>query len=349
MNITFLTPTLESAGGTLVLRRYADHLVSQGHKVTIISPRRGAWEGSSQVTVLTYRPLPLRYADTLTFQLPYWRAILNLIPTDTDWIIPIYTPLLVPALRFTRTHPHTRILLLAQESMEVPIIGPYNRWLLARPQTAAGLSGIVTVAKTLTEQITPLVQGKVAIKTIPNGIDHTLFKPADTPREEVLLFVGRPNVTKGYPNFLKLLERLQESFPHVRGWVVAPPEPALSHPLIQHQIATPETIAPFYQRCRLYVNLSVAESFGFPPLEAMACGTPVVVTDTSGVRQYAHHEENCLVIPVNDLEAAVTACTRILTDLKLQETLVANGLETAKDYSWNRAEDAFAGFLAQLN
>ncbi len=56
-------------------------------------------------------------------------------------------------------------------------------------------------------------------------------------------------------------------------------------------------------------------------LEAFACGRPVVVSDSSGVRDYLRHEENCLVVPCGNVMALRSAIERLLSDAALRERL----------------------------
>ena len=83
------------------------------------------------------------------------------------------------------------------------------------------------------------------------------------------------------------------------------------------------------------------ESFGLPPLEAMACGVPVVTTDCGGIRDYAVDGYNALIVPPGDPEAVADAVLKILRDDKFRERLVEHGIETAKQRSWDKVVDKF--------
>lgn len=351
MHLTFLTPTLEAAGGTVVLHHYVEASLAAGHQVTLVSPARGKWPTHHErLAIATYPAVKVRYSDTLSFQAPYWKAILHNIPTDTDWLIPIYTPLLVPAIRFRQQHPGVGILLLAQESMEIPIIGPYNRWLLGRRRVHQAVAGIVAVSEKLAEQVSQLVPKSTPVRTILNGIDHSIFRPQpEISKKEEILFVGRPDVTKGYPVFLEALELLQAEFPNLRGRVAAAEQYTIKHPLVVHSPSTQAELATWYAQASVYVSLSLAESFGFPPLEAMACRTPVVTTRNTGTSQYIEDGRNCLVVPVKNAPATAAAIARILKDASLAQKLIAAAEKTAARFDWTTAAPTFLTFLADLD
>ncbi len=71
------------------------------------------------------------------------------------------------------------------------------------------------------------------------------------------------------------------------------------------------------------------EPFGLVPVEAMACGTPVVATGVGGSAEFLRHEENCLLVPPGDPVALAAAIRRLAEDPGLRERLVAEGHRTA--------------------
>ena len=111
---------------------------------------------------------------------------------------------------------------------------------------------------------------------------------------------------------------------------------------------TRSELADLYRACDLFVSASWREGFGVPPLEAMACAAPVVLTDSGGVREYARHEENCLMVPPRDPVALADAMLRVLTEPDLAERLRRNGPPTAARFTWEQAVDRFERALYNL-
>jgi glycosyltransferase involved in cell wall biosynthesis len=72
------------------------------------------------------------------------------------------------------------------------------------------------------------------------------------------------------------------------------------------------------------------EPFGLVPLEAMACGTPVVATGTGGSGEFLAHERNALLVAKDDATALANAVRRLAADAKLRRALVIAGRETAR-------------------
>jgi glycosyltransferase involved in cell wall biosynthesis len=80
---------------------------------------------------------------------------------------------------------------------------------------------------------------------------------------------------------------------------------------------------------------SLYEGFGLPPLEAMACGTPVIVSNNTSLPEVVG-EAGILINPYSEEEIA-SAIQRIVSDSSLHQVLSQKGLERAGQYSWDRA------------
>jgi len=83
-------------------------------------------------------------------------------------------------------------------------------------------------------------------------------------------------------------------------------------------------------RCFLYPSL--LEGFGFPPLEAMACGTPVVASDRASLPEVVG--DAALLVDPEDVDALAGAVRRALADDALAADLRERGLRRASLYSW---------------
>ncbi len=349
MTVTFLTPTLELHGGTLILANYANYLVEQGHEVTIISPNRGhGLPFDDKIIIKTYPALSVRYLDTVLFQLPYWRQVLKLVE-DCDFLIPIYTPLLWPVITAKlRKKLKAKIVLIGQEAFEMPLIGAYNRFLLNKKKVKANLSQVAAVSEPIAGVFRQLL-GIEKVTLITNGIDLELFKPRKLPREQFLLFVGRPVFPKGYALFKAVAQALQHENPGLQAKVISPDlEVKDDNGITWVPFESRQQLAELYNQAVMYICASTGESFGLPALEAMASHTPVITTATIGSTQYARNEENCLVVPIGDGQAMLSAARRLLNDKALVTKLTEEGLKTAQKYDQKAALVTFAMLLTNL-
>ncbi len=83
---------------------------------------------------------------------------------------------------------------------------------------------------------------------------------------------------------------------------------------------------------------SLYEGFGLPVLEAMACGTPVVASNTSAIPEVAG--EAGILVPPHDVAALAAALERVLADAVLRADLRARGLAQAAPFTWRRSAEA---------
>jgi glycosyltransferase involved in cell wall biosynthesis len=165
-----------------------------------------------------------------------------------------------------------------------------------------------------------------------------------------LLYVGRTNAQKNIP-------RLVEAFAVLRGEIRDFPayrdlrliiigdeigrQPALRQAVIQSRVESVvrflgfvpiETLRAFYQLATAFVFPSLYEGFGLPPLEAMACGTPVICSNVSSLPEVTG-DAAVKVNPENVFDIA-RGMREVLLDPELRHKLVAQGFAQAKKFSW---------------
>ena len=96
-----------------------------------------------------------------------------------------------------------------------------------------------------------------------------------------------------------------------------------------------DTLAVFYRLARAFVFPSLYEGFGLPPLEAMACGTPVVTSNVSSLPEVAGGA--AILVDPYDADSIADGITRAVTDEALRAELIARGLARARDFSWTQS------------
>lgn len=93
-----------------------------------------------------------------------------------------------------------------------------------------------------------------------------------------------------------------------------------------------EEMPALYSEADSFIFPSLYEGFGLPPLEAMACGTPVITSNTSSLPEIVG-DAGILVDP-HDVKGFANAMNRVLTDDGLKEEMARKGLQRAKLFTW---------------
>ena len=179
------------------------------------------------------------------------------------------------------------------------------------------------------------------IEIVPNGVDE-FFSPGDG-AHDYILFVGTLEPRKGLEHLVSVWWSLPQRPRLVlcgdRGWRTSIEE----LPGIEWTgFVSRERLRDLYRGALMFVYPSRYEGFGIPPLEAMACGTPVIATRTGAIPEYAG--DAALLVDPFDREALRDAMLRLLIDRALRDELGARGAERAKSYRW----DASAKTMAEL-
>jgi GT2 family glycosyltransferase len=178
---------------------------------------------------------------------------------------------------------------------------------------------------------------------IAPGIDLDNFRRVDRPRrDDVVLAIGRSLPLKNLPLTVEAWSRLD---PRPELWMFGV-EPELGPRFGARYFARPTDgrVNELLNEATVFVQTSIHEGFCLPLLEAMAAGAPVVSTDAHGNRDFCRHGENCL-IAAPDPQSVSHSLARILGDPGLRARLVDAGLETAREYAWERRVDRLERFL----
>jgi glycosyltransferase involved in cell wall biosynthesis len=188
--------------------------------------------------------------------------------------------------------------------------------------------------------------------TVYPGLDHAAGVPPQEQAEEVkktlglkapyLLNVGTLEPRKNIPFLVQVFEHLS-AFPGelvlagMRGWKDEPILASLRDSPRADRIrylgyVDDRWLPGLYAGSELFVFPSLYEGFGFPPLEAMACGTPVVASQGGSLPETLG--EAAVLVPGYDAEHWAEIIARLLADRQERDRLSGAGLRQAERYTW---------------
>ena len=201
------------------------------------------------------------------------------------------------------------------------------------------------------------------IKVIYHGLNHSLFKIYDDTRlafeipKQFILCVGSIEPRKNLLGLLKAYNLLDKAFKSkyklvlvgFKGW-----ENSEVMELIKqddehiHYLGyiSDEELAKVYNRASCFVYPSFYEGFGLPPLEAMACATPVVTSDISSIPEVC--QDAVVYCDPHDAEDIKEKIELVLKDTLLQEELIQKGLKRASMFTWEKSAKAHELLFLEL-
>lgn len=165
-----------------------------------------------------------------------------------------------------------------------------------------------------------------------------------------ILYVGAIYKRRNVQNLIKAFQNLTSFLKDYQLLIVGKPSPSLDmdlggliestnlqigkNKIIQINYVEEEFLPWLYNAADLFVYPSSYEGFGLPPLEAMACGTPVMTSDCPAVQEVVG--DAAVKIDPNDVDLISKTMLRVLTDERLRKELAKKGLERAKMFSWSK-------------
>lgn len=210
------------------------------------------------------------------------------------------------------------------------------------------------------------------IRVVPCGVDNEKFCPCTEPERipvvkeslgiegDYFLYLGtlepRKNLERLITAYKALVNKLGEKSPKLvlaggKGWlyegIFARVERlGLQDKVIFTKYVPSEDMNPLMCGALAFVFPSLYEGFGMPPLEAMACGVPVLA---SGEASLPEVTGDCAVIcDAYSPKSIANGLYRLYADEKLRKDLSARGLERAKQFTWERSAEMLCSIYEEL-
>ncbi|PKL31192.1 glycosyltransferase family 1 protein [Candidatus Saccharibacteria bacterium HGW-Saccharibacteria-1] len=194
----------------------------------------------------------------------------------------------------------------------------------------------------------PAINQSVFYKRSQNEIKSIKDKYGIT--GDYILFVGNIEPRKNLKNLLlayeKLANDIKSKYPLLivgaKGWL----DDEINSIIIRlksqgdfiqqpNSYIKDEDLPAIYSGAKIFIYPSLYEGFGIPPLEAMACGTPVITSDNSSIPEAVG--DAAITVNARSAFEITNNITKLIIDKKLQRELIAKGYEQINNFSWNKS------------
>ena len=190
------------------------------------------------------------------------------------------------------------------------------------------------------------------ISVIPCGIDTDFYKQDSSIgiEENRLLFVGRLKKYKGVQHLLKAMKILQKKNIHTKLTVIGEGDYSHSLKLLVGKLQLQDDVSfegfisqdeklHFLQQAYIAVFPSAKEGWGLTVIEANCCGTPVIASDSDGLRDSVQDGKTGILVKHEDPDALAQALEQVLNNPKKRKQFSTNALKWAKTFNWDLTGD----------
>lgn len=235
------------------------------------------------------------------------------------------------------------------------VLGWMTHWSVRRAPVALAVSRYA--GEVLTEGLSAHQKNKLVI--VPHGVSPR-FHPDDSPRQDFLLAVGDLYVQKNLHGLIEALALLAEALPDLRLKVAGRPVDKAYGDRLRQRLAqlglsdrvdflgslAPDQLADLYRQCRLFVFPSLAETFGNPLVEAMACGAPVACARITAMPEVAGDAVE--YFDPRDPADMARSLKNMWTDAARREEYSARAVRRAALFSWEETAQRTANALVAV-
>jgi glycosyltransferase involved in cell wall biosynthesis len=214
---------------------------------------------------------------------------------------------------------------------------------------------IITGSKYIKDEVVDQLRYEAdRVEVIHHGIDHEYFRRFDRSLlngfvaahnlpARFILFVGSIEPRKNLKNALLAYNSLPDAFKKEYKFVLAgfsgwKNEEVMKIIRKEANIVylgylPNEDLAYLYNLASVFLYPSLYEGFGLPPLEAMACGTPVIVSDSSSLPEVCR--DAAFYIDPRSIESISDGIIKVISDSELRSALTQKGVDRANMFSWD--------------
>lgn len=326
LKITFLTPHVGLSGGVKMILKYAHLLSKRGHEVTVICPDKLFFMGKN---ILNWKPkwteleAKLKYVPSFDYK---WIPNGDIV-VATAWGTATY------AIKYPK-----------EKGTKIYFIQHYESlWSRAPPnmvdETYKYRMRKIVVSSWLKEIMERKFGSSADVIVNPVNFTQYYYTGSREKQQNVrVCMMHHIYKWKGIDDGLKAFKIVKEKHPEIQLVMFGVSRRKIPIDCEYHYNVPESKLKDVYSSCHIYLCPSWYEGLGMPAMEAMACKSALVTTDTKGCRDYAIHEKTALVSPPRKPELLARNIVKLIEDRALMEKIALNGYAKIREFdSWDNA------------
>lgn len=366
LKVTFILPFVNLTGGIKILLEHANRLAKRGYQISIIYPGV-LFHGDKFATEnITWQ---WRLVEAPLRQLKYWFFTSLLGKTEADWFTldrrvrlkrtPDLSARYIPTANIViGTAPETIPWVASyptEKGIKVHFAQDYEVWYLPEDFVRGTFDHremrLITIGgwqKKLYESF-----GRKVEAVIPDGVDLDRFNPgdrtySDNSRPTRVLMNYHEAPYKGIADgqtAIKLVRQAGHKIDLVMfGMHPLPAELGVEY----HQAIAEADLPTLYRSCDIFLWPTHREGFGLPPMEALACGTPVVATATGAVADYLKESIDGFIIPIKQPKQLAAKLLRLVIEPAKRAQMGKAGAKAMLNWDWDNQTDKLEKYLLSI-
>lgn len=352
MKIVFILPSLKTGGGNRVIIELSNELVNRDIDVDIVYPSNSkeinTFTISKKINLIsigTYKSSKIMKLLNLFRLFPYLsKTYNNELLIFTDPIMSIFIPL-------TKNNHVYRFIQADDYAIYDDLLVLKHKTFLILYKILTKLSYHYDVKYLFNSTYTYEKFLEVShtkhtfFNLIHPAINHTIFYNQNIREksETNICVVARKHPWKGFVDFIHAFNNLKSRL-QINNIYLISHDDLSEFDLTGMQLIKPKSdheIAHYMNKAHIFVSSSWWEGFGLPPLEAMACGCSVILTNAGGVNEYAVPNENCLMYEPKNIKQLQKSLLKLANNKELCNYLSSNGQKMAQNFSWTKSTNQF--------
>ena len=348
MRITFITSGFGLSGGTKAIFELANNLTKGGHEVFVIcslTPFVFADRWFNPFNILTKILRIFKKSKGCRTPVEWFgvRAKLLCVPSFDEKYIPDADIILATwweTAYFVKNYSGSK-------GKKFYFIQDYEVWLGNEEKVKAtyNFGFKIIVNSTWLKNKLRKEAGVDADTIILHAPDHQQFFPEKAEKEKNkirILMPYRDERWKGAKEGIETFKIIKREYPNVKLVMFGKKIDNLNFGGLENEVEyhlspVKGDLRRLYNSCDIFCFSSLEEGFGMPPMEAMACGIPVVATNVGAIPEYAIHGETALLSAPGDVEAMAKNIIKLIENKKERERIAAKALKRIRNFTWEGA------------